>query len=759
METGKGVFVVIEGVDGSGKATQFKRLTERLTQEGYDVTTFDFPQYEHPSSYFVKEYLNGKYGSADEVGPYTSSLFYALDRFEAAAKIRQALDEGKVVLSNRYVGSNMGHQGTKFRHAEERRGFFIWLDNLEFEMLRIPRPTLSLVLRVPAEVSQKLVERKQQTSLRHKDLKQDIHEDDSEHLRRAVEVYDDICHLFPKDFSRIDCTRDNELLDIDIIGDIIWQKVEPMLPAKSAAGRTKPARRNASPAAASRQDNLVESTVVDQKPDGKEQLSATGKHLLDELVSSTTGSIYTLTDKLTPRQAAGVLAQVSSQGSDIRELLKEFDMTDGASRPALDDQAKHLAHDTLVIGSASQLLISKMQHDPATMYIRQPLHAARHDQKKDGSYTYFTPEHLGPELTAQYRTHMDQLFDLYAEIVHGVTTHLHGISTTSKDEQDAAWRSALTRKAYSVAGAVLPVAASSAIAVHASIEGTEELVRHLLGDSLPEARKAVEALLGEIKKNDPDFLDRLNQAESGATITYQAAARQKTGKQARNLLLETHADPLTGARLTSAAPRNEFDIIPDMLYSHSNLSLTELRQASTNWPYEQKLQLFGVYLGERRSRRQRPGRALENIRYSWDVVSDFATFTDLQTHQQVSDLQRQTLTPRFGYDVPQIIEDAGLLDEFETAFEVSLKLHSLLQAAGYHLEAEYATLLGHNMRWKVAFNAREAFRIFESITAETRPATRALLEAMHERLAEVHPIIGEAIAFTQPKPTILTAKA
>ena len=75
----QGTFIVIEGTDGSGKSTQFARLTERLVQEGYDVATFDFPQYDQASSYFVQQYLNGKYGTAEEVGPYTGSLFYALD--------------------------------------------------------------------------------------------------------------------------------------------------------------------------------------------------------------------------------------------------------------------------------------------------------------------------------------------------------------------------------------------------------------------------------------------------------------------------------------------------------------------------------------------------------------------------------------------------------------------------------------------------------------------------------------------------------
>src|SRR5438309_125915 len=114
MEQTSGIFIVLEGADGSGKATQFRLLAERLRAVGYDVAVFDFPRHDRPSSHFVRSYLNGEYGPAKEVSPYTASLFYALDRFEAAPAIRQALSEGKVVLSNRYVGSNMAHQGAKF---------------------------------------------------------------------------------------------------------------------------------------------------------------------------------------------------------------------------------------------------------------------------------------------------------------------------------------------------------------------------------------------------------------------------------------------------------------------------------------------------------------------------------------------------------------------------------------------------------------------------------------------------------------------
>lgn len=224
-----GTFIVIEGSDGSGKGTQFRLLKERLTAVGYDVEVFDFPQYDNASSYFVKEYLNGRYGPAGSISPYTASLFYALDRFEAAPKIRKALARGKIVLCNRYVGSNMAHQGGKFADSVEQRSFFVWEDSLEYQLLNIPRPKINVFLKVPAEIAQQLVAKKK--ARQYTDKSHDEHEADIEHLRQSVATYDLLCELFPNDFTKIDCAKDGQLLSIPEINNKIWQVVKPLLPS------------------------------------------------------------------------------------------------------------------------------------------------------------------------------------------------------------------------------------------------------------------------------------------------------------------------------------------------------------------------------------------------------------------------------------------------------------------------------------------------------------------------------------------------
>lgn len=221
-----GVFLALEGSDGAGKSTQLKLVSARIKSLGYDVETFEFPRYSERSSYFVQNYLKGHYGPAAEVNPYTASFFYALDRYEAAPKIRQALKKGKVVVADRFVASNMAHQGSKFANSAQKRGFFLWADQLEYELLGIPRPDKNLYLHLPTKVAKKLIEVRSKKAKR----KADEHEKDSKHLENTTSTYELLCQLFPKDFIKIDCSKDGKLLSITTINDLIWQAVKPLLP-------------------------------------------------------------------------------------------------------------------------------------------------------------------------------------------------------------------------------------------------------------------------------------------------------------------------------------------------------------------------------------------------------------------------------------------------------------------------------------------------------------------------------------------------
>lgn len=219
MSNNLGKFIVIDGTDGSGKTTQFNLLVDKLKAEGFLVELADFPQYNTKSAGLVEEYLGGKYGSADEVTPYQSSIFYAVDRFDASFKIRKWLSEGKIVIANRYVSASLGHQGGKIENPLERKVFFNWLYELEYKLFNIPKPDLSLILHVEAEIAQKLA------ASRHREdwvgKTRDIHEENLNHLQKAEQVYLEIAKTFP-DFKLIKCTRDGEIMNRQEIHDLVW---------------------------------------------------------------------------------------------------------------------------------------------------------------------------------------------------------------------------------------------------------------------------------------------------------------------------------------------------------------------------------------------------------------------------------------------------------------------------------------------------------------------------------------------------------
>lgn len=224
----RGKFIVLEGTDGSGKTTQFKKLVTRLRRGRHKVATVDFPQYDKESSYFVREYLNGRYGSLEEVGPYRASIFYALDRFDVGSQIRTWLNEGRVVVSNRYVGSNMGHQGAKIKNAKARKRYFAWVGEFEYQLLGIPKPDLNLILHMPAGVAQTLVDKK----ARRKYIggkKRDLHEANLAHLKRAEQTYLEMAKTFPKDFTVIRCMEQEKLLSVEEIQEKIWKVVNTIL--------------------------------------------------------------------------------------------------------------------------------------------------------------------------------------------------------------------------------------------------------------------------------------------------------------------------------------------------------------------------------------------------------------------------------------------------------------------------------------------------------------------------------------------------
>jgi len=219
---------MIEGTDGSGKGTQTDLLVKKLQENGRLVEQISFPQYGQRSAVMVEDYLNGKFGTAQEVGPHRASILYAIDRYSASPTIKKWLEEDKIVIANRYVASNMGHQGGKIADPQARQEYFKWNYNLEYNIFGIPKPDLNLILHVTPEISQRLVDDKEEREYLN-GKKRDIHEDDLQHLQAAEKTYLEIAKIYPE-FKIIECVdKNNEILSREIIQAEIWNRVQKYL--------------------------------------------------------------------------------------------------------------------------------------------------------------------------------------------------------------------------------------------------------------------------------------------------------------------------------------------------------------------------------------------------------------------------------------------------------------------------------------------------------------------------------------------------
>jgi dTMP kinase len=224
--TKRGLLIAIEGIDGSGKQTQARLLEHTLAKEGYCVYATTFPQYESWFGTMVGKFLNGEFGSLEAVDPRFSALLYAGDRFEAKPRLETALNDGKIVLVDRYVASNLAHQVAR-APANKRSEFLRWIEHLEYTIYGLPREKLILYLRVPPSQAQKLVAQKAERNYTH--AKHDLQEKSLRHLEDAAEMYDMLSRSRP--WATVQCydAQSNSLRLLEDIAGEVLSAVKPVL--------------------------------------------------------------------------------------------------------------------------------------------------------------------------------------------------------------------------------------------------------------------------------------------------------------------------------------------------------------------------------------------------------------------------------------------------------------------------------------------------------------------------------------------------
>lgn len=215
-----GKLIVIEGSDGSGKATQTRKLFDRLSDlEGNNVRRLTFPNYESESSALIRMYLRGDFGgTAEEVNPYAAATFYAIDRFASYFKWKKFYKNGGIILSDRYVESNMVYQVAKLSKKGERTKFLTWLEDLEYNRYDLPRADLTIFLDMPPDVS---------AILRKERGRADIHENDAAYMTKIYATYKELAKKYG--WKVVDCAKGNQPRSTTDIHEDILRLVEKLL--------------------------------------------------------------------------------------------------------------------------------------------------------------------------------------------------------------------------------------------------------------------------------------------------------------------------------------------------------------------------------------------------------------------------------------------------------------------------------------------------------------------------------------------------
>ncbi|NFT93254.1 thymidylate kinase [Clostridium botulinum] len=220
----KGKLIIIEsGSDASGKATQAKKLYERLLEEGYNIKKITYPNYDSPACMPVKMYLSGEFGNKPEdVNAYVASTFFAIDRFASYNKEwKEFYDNGGIIISDRYTTSNMVHQAVKM-DEEEKDKYLDWLYNLEFNLYKLPVPDCVMFLDVLPEISQKLMKDRNNKFTGEKE--KDIHENNKGYLAKSYYNSLEIAERY--NWDKIKCNDGDSLKTIEEIHEEIYKKVK-----------------------------------------------------------------------------------------------------------------------------------------------------------------------------------------------------------------------------------------------------------------------------------------------------------------------------------------------------------------------------------------------------------------------------------------------------------------------------------------------------------------------------------------------------
>jgi thymidylate synthase ThyX len=423
-----------------------------------------------------------------------------------------------------------------------------------------------------------------------------------------------------------------------------------------------------------------------------------------------------------------------------------------------DDSVAQLGGVHLACEQASNVLTKVLEWGRLMAYLEQSTRYIAYNQRlTTGHYRYFRdPSLLDSPLGARYVGDMDRMFDSYGELLDEAVAWLAVRHPRQAGDSDFVHRQAIRAKALDAIRGLLPAGSLSNVGIYGTGQSYEMLLVRMRSHPLPEARAYADLILEELRKVIPSFLQRVDRPDrGGAWSEYLAANRAATIERVLDLLpdLVTPEHDVPGGPAGSPSvdlvdfdPDGEDKVVAAICAPQTQRSEADVLEAVRRLGAEEKRSILMAYVGDRSNRRHRPGRAFERTDYRFDVVTDYGAFRDMQRHRILT-IEWQALGTALGYDVPEVVEEAGLSSGYVASMERSRELAEALRD-DFPEQSAYAVALAYRIRYSMQMNAREAMHVLELRSSPQGHASyRWVAQEMHRQIGSVagHRLIAEVM--------------
>ncbi len=471
--------------------------------------------------------------------------------------------------------------------------------------------------------------------------------------------------------------------------------------------------------------------------------------ILERIITNTKDNIYGFTSILSPETVGHLITHATNKQMDIRStILEDYCAADKESRRKLmaasnaKDNKKTLSDISryIVIERISSLAASYIERAGMNItYQKLSLTELNKDSQKSQIAAFYTPNKLDKNSQNKYQQDVIQILGLSQKISENLIDYL-SITLKISDELYKSKINHIQKIARRATKQLTPVSVYKSIVIYEPISSLRQLAENLANENLPELRQISKQLTQEITKLLFENESELPNSSSNPKLTNQLKLSNLVDKYYSKVKVDTDES----LALIQYSPKNEVNLINETLYTQTNATSTSLNMATEQLTYDKKLEIFNLIIVQALMGRDSHS-TLNKLHYEFETICDYEIICELKRKKLFRQLDIQELTPRYGFAMPDLIDQADEIDNFEQAFNLSLNLYSSMQTD--HLPiAQYATLFGHKQRVKFILDGNDIINISRLRQQnESYPGISHFLNNIYEKVSDVHPTLIELL--------------